>query len=112
LFLSSVKRAALVVTAVAVAFGAAAGESAAAKNDGLPKGLEPYLEARVLEANGQYREAMDAYARAVRDAPDVNEVRLAYAGFLVDIGMADKAVPKVCGCARSPWPNCRLGTPG
>jgi tetratricopeptide (TPR) repeat protein len=58
----------------------------------LPKGLEPYLEARVLEASGQYREAMDAYARAVRDAPDVNEVRLAYAGFLVDVGMADKAV--------------------
>ena len=78
--------------AVAVAFGAAAGETPTGKNDGLPKGLEPYLEARVLEANGQYREAMDAYARAVRDAPDVNEVRLAYAGFLVDVGMADKAV--------------------
>jgi len=82
----------MVVAAVAVAFGAAAGETPAGTNDGLPKGLEPYLEARVLEANGQYREAMDAYARAVRDAPDVNEVRLAYAGFLVDVGMADKAV--------------------
>ena len=92
LILSSVKRGALVVAAVAVAVGAVAGETLAAKSDGLPKGLEPYLEARVLEANGQYREAMDAYARAVLEAPEVNEVRLAYAGFLVDVGMADKAV--------------------
>ena len=80
------------VIAVAAATGAAAGQVPDGENDGLPKGLEPYLEARVLEASGQYREAMDAYARAVREAPDVNEVRLAYAGFLVDIGMADKAV--------------------
>ena len=80
------------LTAVAIALGATAAEVPVKKNDGLPRGLESYLEARVLEANGQYREAMDAYARAVSEAPDVNEVRLAYAGFLVDIGMPDKAV--------------------
>ena len=83
---------ALVVIALVVATGAAAGQAPDGGNDGLPKGLEPYLEARVLEASGQYREAMDAYARAVSEAPDVNEVRLAYAGFLVDVGRADKAV--------------------
>jgi hypothetical protein len=37
----------------------------------LPKGLERYLEARVLEANGRFREAMEAYAGAVKEAPDV-----------------------------------------
>ena len=89
---SSMKIGVLVVTAVALAIGAAAGEVPAGQDDGLPKGLEPYLEARVLEAKGQYREAMDAYARALSEAPDVNEVRLAYAGFLVDVGMADKVV--------------------
>jgi tetratricopeptide (TPR) repeat protein len=58
----------------------------------LPRGLEQYLEARVLEANGRFREAMDAYDRAVIAAPDVTEIRLAYASFLVDIGMAKRAV--------------------
>ena len=57
----------------------------------LPKGLETYLEARILEANGNYREAMDAYERAVEQAPDVDEVRIAFAGFLVDLGMAERA---------------------
>jgi tetratricopeptide (TPR) repeat protein len=86
------RRRALVVIAVAVATGGAAGQVPDGENDGLPKGLESYLEARVLETSGKYREAMDAYAKAMQEAPDVNEVRLAYAGFLVDIGMAGKAV--------------------
>ena len=57
-----------------------------------PSGLEPYLEARVLEANGLYREALDAYARSLEEAPDVVEVRVSYASLLVDLGMAEKAV--------------------
>ena len=57
----------------------------------LPAGLEAYLEARVLEANGSFREALDAYERALREAPDVAEVRVSFASFLVDVGMADRA---------------------
>ena len=55
LFPSSVRHRALVVIALVVATGAAAGQVPDGGNDGLPKGLEPYLEARVLEASGQYR---------------------------------------------------------
>ena len=57
----------------------------------LPDGLQSYLQARISEANGSYREAMDAYERAVQQAPDVDEVRVAFASFLVDIGMAERA---------------------
>lgn len=58
----------------------------------LPDGLEQYLEARVLEANGRYREAMEAYEAAIKEAPEVNEIRLAFANFLVEVGMAERAV--------------------
>lgn len=58
----------------------------------LPSGLASYLEARILEANGRFREAMDAYAQAVEEAPEVVEVRLSYASFLVDVGMPGKAI--------------------
>ncbi len=57
-----------------------------------PNGLAAYLEARVLEANGLYRDALDSYARALEEAPDVVEIRVSYASLLVDLGMADKAV--------------------
>jgi tetratricopeptide (TPR) repeat protein len=61
-------------------------------SNGLPHGLERYLEARVLESNGRFREAMEAYAAALEEAPEVNEIRLAFANFLVDVGMAGRAV--------------------
>jgi tetratricopeptide (TPR) repeat protein len=57
----------------------------------LPNGLEAYLEARIMEANGDYRAAMGAYERAVQQAPDSDEVKIAFASFLVDVGMAEKA---------------------
>jgi len=72
--------------------------------DGLPDGLELYLEARILESNGRYREAMEAYAAAVEEAPEVNEIRLAFATFLVDVGMADRAVEVLDG-ASDPGPE-------
>ena len=70
----------------------AAQQSQVADIDSLPSGLESYLEARILEANGKFREAMDAYDTAVQQAPDVEEIRLSYANFLVDVGMAEKAI--------------------
>lgn len=83
----------LVAFAIVVAASAvAADERSIEQSKELPKGLESYIEARVFEANGQFREALDAYARAVSEAPDVNEIRLAYASFLVDVGMAGRAV--------------------
>jgi len=71
---------------------------------GIPDGLELYLEARILESNGRFREAMEAYAAAVEEAPEVNEIRLAFATFLVDVGMAGRAVEILDG-APDPGPE-------
>lgn len=83
---------AALVAAAAVGSGRAADVGPDGGAVMLPQGLESYLEARVLEANGRYREAIEAYGQAVLEAPEVEEVRLAFASFLVDIGMADRAV--------------------
>jgi predicted Zn-dependent protease len=74
------------------------------QTNALPKGLEKYLEARILESNGRFREAMEAYASAVNEAPEINEIRLAYATFLVDVGMAQRAVEILDG-ASDPGPE-------
>jgi tetratricopeptide (TPR) repeat protein len=92
LVIEALKKGAVVFVMVAAASAAAADERTIEQGGELPKGLESYLEARVFEANGRFREAMDAYARAVSEAPDVNEIRLAYGSFLVDVGMASRAV--------------------
>ncbi len=85
---------AIVVAAAVFAAGdGVAGEEPLA----LPAGLEAYLEARVLEANGSYREAMDSYEEALQQAPDVEEVRVAFATFLVDVGMAERAAQLLDG---------------
>lgn len=73
-------------------FAPASDQEKPQKSRELPSGLATYLEARVLEANGQFREAMRVYSRAVQEAPDVTEVRVAYASLLVDVGMAEEAV--------------------
>jgi tetratricopeptide (TPR) repeat protein len=84
---------ALTLSAIMLAATLAIGESLPeAQTTALPNGLEKYLEARILEANGRFREAMDAYERAVTAAPDVNEIRIAFASFLVNVGMAKRAV--------------------
>lgn len=89
----------MMAASMAVAQGASADQGRS-----LPEGLELYLEARVLEANGRYREAMEAYDAAVREAPEVNEIRLAFATFLVDLGMAGRAVEVLDG-ALEPGPE-------
>ncbi len=85
------KRVGVVALMIGVPLMVVASDDGAAPGSGLPSGLEAYLEARVLEANGRYREAMEAYDLAVREAPDVFEIRLSYASFLVDAGMAKRA---------------------
>jgi predicted Zn-dependent protease len=83
---------------------AAEGVSKEQTND-LPKGLEKYLEARILESNGRFREAMEAYASAVNEAPEVNEIRLAFAAFLVDVGLAQRAVEVLDGASKPAGPE-------
>ena len=86
-----VQRVVVIALVAVVPFVVSAAADEVEDVQGLPGGLEAYLEARVLEANGRHREAMEAYELAVRDAPDVFEVRLSYASFLVDVGMAGRA---------------------
>jgi tetratricopeptide (TPR) repeat protein len=94
----------LLTIIVAAASWVAAQGVSEEQGESLPKGLEEYLEARILESNGRFREAMEAYQRAVREAPEINEIRLAYATFLVDVGMAGRAVEVLEG-APDPGPE-------
>jgi tetratricopeptide (TPR) repeat protein len=98
------RRVLIFVPVVLVAALAAAGGVPENQGGDLPKGLEKYLEARILESNGRFREAIEAYANAVEQAPEVNEIRLAYAAFLVDLGMAGQAVEVLDG-AVDPGPE-------
>jgi predicted Zn-dependent protease len=61
------------------------------RNDPHP-GLEAFLQAKILESGGLYREAVRAYERALAADPDVVEIRIRFASLLVDLGMTDRAV--------------------
>ncbi len=79
-----------------------AGAAAAADSErayGAPPmaGLEEFITAKILEANGQLRPASQAYERALRDAPEVTEVRVQYASLLVRVGLAERAVEVLDG---------------
>ncbi len=98
-------RKSLIFCAIFMATSLAVGENVPTEQaNGLPNGLELYLEARVLESNGRNREAMEAYVAAMEEAPEVNEIRLAFAAFLVDVGMAERAVEVLEG-APDPGPE-------
>lgn len=77
----------MLATALAVA-----GVAPAADETPLPAGLETFLQARTLETEGRYREAVEAYQRALDANPDVVEVRVRFASLLVDVGLAERAV--------------------
>jgi tetratricopeptide (TPR) repeat protein len=98
------QRVLILLTIIAAASPLVAQDVSDERGESLPKGLEDYLEARILESNGRFREAMEAYQRAVHEAPEVNEIRLAYATFLVDVGMAGRAVEVLEG-APDPGPE-------
>jgi len=55
-------------------------------------GLEAFLDAKILESGGLYREAVGAYERALAADPEVVEIRIRFASLLVDLGMTDRAV--------------------
>lgn len=58
----------------------------------LPAGLEDFLDARLLESEHRFSEAMEAYERSMESDPSVVEVRVGYADLLLRLGMADRAV--------------------
>jgi len=55
-------------------------------------GLTDFIQARILESEGQYRDAVEAYELAMEAAPDVQEIRVRFASLLLDLGLADRAV--------------------
>lgn len=73
-----------------------------------PPGLEAFLHARVLETQGRYREAIEAYGRALQDAPDRDEVRIRYAALLLDLGLADRALEILKPAADLDWYGLRV----
>ncbi|RLE24399.1 MAG: hypothetical protein DRJ65_09900 [Acidobacteria bacterium] len=80
------------VTGVGWAAPSSPGEFPPAEERILPDGLEMFLRARRLENEGEIRDAVEAYAEAMEQAPDVNEIRVAFGSMLVDIGMPQRAI--------------------
>ena len=80
---------------------------ATAETPSAPAGLETFLEARLLESQGRYREALEAYATALQEAPDSIEVRVTYAALLGDLGLPDKAVELLSGREDLDWYGLR-----
>ncbi|MCK5378430.1 MAG: tetratricopeptide repeat protein, partial [Acidobacteria bacterium] len=74
----------------------------------LPDGLETFLRARRLESEGNYRDAAKAYAEAMEQAPEVNEIPVAYGSMLLDIGMSDRAVAVLDGRGDLDWYGKRV----
>jgi len=74
----------------------------------LPPGLAAFLEARLLESENSYREALAAYDRALAEDPSVIEVRIGFADLLFRLGMADRAVALLDGVDGLDWHGRRV----
>lgn len=74
----------------------------------LPTGLQIYLDARRAAAEGNYREAIDLYAEAARVAPEIDEIRIAYASLLLMVGLPDSAVEMLRGRENLDWYGMRV----
>ncbi len=66
-------------------------------------GLEAFLKARDLESRGKYREAADAYSEAMEQAPDVDEIRIAFGSMLLDLGMPERVLEVLDGREGLDW---------
>jgi Flp pilus assembly protein TadD len=73
-----------------------------------PAGLADFVEARIKEADGAYREALEAYERAVAAEPDVDEIRVRYAALLVQVGLADRAIEVLEPVGELDWFGTRV----
>ena len=79
-----------------------------AQDDGLPPGLVAFLEARLLESEERFREALAAYDRALAEDPSVLEVRIGFANLLFRLGMADRSVSLLEGVDELDWHGRRV----
>jgi len=84
-----------------------ADQTTTAESPAAPAGLETFLEARLLESQGRYREALEAYAAALKEAPDSLEVRVTYAALLSDLGLPERAVSLLAGRDDLDWYGLR-----
>ena len=82
----------LVLALICAAGQAVAAEEPYISDLSRTEGLPEFVEARILEASGQFRDAVAAYERAVEKQPSVLEIRVRYASLLVDLGLAKRAV--------------------
>jgi Flp pilus assembly protein TadD len=73
-----------------------------------PAGLADFVEARIQEADGAYREALEAYERAVAAEPEVDEIRVRYAALLVQVGLADRAIEVLEPVGELDWFGTRV----
>lgn len=80
----------------------------AVSDDEVPVGLTPFLEARLLESQDRYREALVAYDRALSEDDSVVEVRIGFANLLFRLGMADRAVSILDGVEGLDWHGRRV----
>ena len=71
-------------------------------------GLTAFLQARILESRGLYREAVSAYEQALASNPEVVEIRVRFASLLVDLGMADRAVEVLGDVESLDWFGTRV----
>ena len=78
------------------------------QDDGFPPALASFLEARLLEAEENYREALAAYDRALTADPSVVEVRIGFANLLFRLGMAERAVSLLDGVDDLDWHGRRV----
>ncbi len=98
---------AIAVLALAAAPAAVFAVEVAAEAPPAPAGLDTFLEARLAESQGRFREALEAYAKALQEAPDSVEVRVTYAALLGDLGLPEKAVELLAGRNDLDWYGLR-----
>ncbi len=77
-------------------------------DDRLPAGLAAFLEARLLEGDDRYREALAAYERALAEDPSVVEVRIGFADLLFRLGVTDRAISLLEGVDELDWHGRRV----
>jgi tetratricopeptide (TPR) repeat protein len=74
----------------------------------LPAGLVDFLRARTLESEDRYRDALEAYDRALAADSTVVEVKVGYADLLYRLGMTERAVALLDGLQELDWHGRRI----
>jgi len=97
----------LLLVVATAGWAAGSGERVQSKVE-VPPGLSAFIDARLLEANGRYRDAVTAYERAIREQPDLTEIRINYAALLVKLGMAGRAVEVLGPDGELDWYGLRV----